>query len=77
MALARDLCPSSSWNALLHAGVTTKGVGQGVGVSRRLVQERDQGQMWQVLAKRRGFDSEDMFQEGDKAPPASSGNCFV
>lgn len=27
--------------------------------------------------REREFDSKEMFLEGDKAPPASSGNCFV
>lgn len=43
LALARDLCPFSSCNTLLCTGVTTM---VGLGVSRRLVEERGLGQMW-------------------------------
>lgn len=43
LALARDLCPFSSCNTLLCTGVTTM---VGLGMSRRLVEERGLGQMW-------------------------------
>lgn len=75
LALARDLCPFSSCNTLLCTGVTTM---VGLGVSRRLVEERPGTDVVERAGRReKEFDSKDMFLEGDKAPPASSGNCFV